>query len=142
MVNRGNFHEVLSLSDSQAAEFIRVDQSRFVPARGVFKQLEGVLRFKCSTNCCVRSGSNLHKCMPVNLATKTSASSIRSYKPPQDSVCGRVTYSCQLRDRKSTRLNSSHSSISYAVFCLKKKKPLPFVYFVISAYFYSNALIG
>src|SRR5207245_11499392 len=27
-----------------------------------------------------------------------------------------------LRDRKSTRLNSSHGSISYAVFCLKKKK--------------------
>src|SRR5689334_23775302 len=29
------------------------------------------------------------------------------------------------RDRKSTRLNSSHSSISYAVFCLKKKKQTP-----------------
>src|SRR5438876_8941401 len=28
----------------------------------------------------------------------------------------------QVRDRKSTRLNSSHPSISYAVFCLKKKK--------------------
>src|SRR3989475_3004570 len=28
------------------------------------------------------------------------------------------------RDRKSTRLNSSHSQISYAVFCLKKKKRL------------------
>src|SRR6266480_2179121 len=28
----------------------------------------------------------------------------------------------QLADRKSTRLNSSHMSISYAVFCLKKKK--------------------
>src|SRR6202051_4820731 len=27
----------------------------------------------------------------------------------------------RLRDRKSTRLNSSHMSISYAVFCLKKK---------------------
>src|SRR3712207_7239155 len=27
-------------------------------------------------------------------------------------------------DRKSTRLNSSHANISYAVFCLKKKKPL------------------
>src|SRR5207245_11746873 len=27
------------------------------------------------------------------------------------------------RDRKSTRLNSSHGSISYAVFCLKKKMP-------------------
>src|SRR2546422_5090792 len=29
------------------------------------------------------------------------------------------------RDRKSTRLNSSHGYISYAVFCLKKKKRLP-----------------
>src|SRR5438309_8375086 len=28
----------------------------------------------------------------------------------------------EIADRKSTRLNSSHSSISYAVFCLKKKK--------------------
>src|SRR5438132_2241084 len=28
-----------------------------------------------------------------------------------------------LTDRKSTRLNSSHTVISYAVFCLKKKKP-------------------
>src|SRR3712207_8507693 len=32
------------------------------------------------------------------------------------------------RDRKSTRLNSSHANISYAVFCLKKKtKPLIYV---------------
>src|SRR3712207_4565995 len=34
-----------------------------------------------------------------------------------------------VRDRKSTRLNSSHANISYAVFCLKKKKK------------YSNAII-
>src|SRR6266487_4982794 len=32
------------------------------------------------------------------------------------------------QDRKSTRLNSSHPSISYAVFCLKKKKQTNFVY--------------
>src|SRR5688572_31578833 len=32
------------------------------------------------------------------------------------------TWSPPGRDRKSTRLNSSHSQISYAVFCLKKKK--------------------
>src|SRR5438309_5817731 len=32
-----------------------------------------------------------------------------------------LTSFCYSRDRKSTRLNSSHSSISYAVFCLKKK---------------------
>src|SRR2546422_2745318 len=31
----------------------------------------------------------------------------------------------QERDRKSTRLNSSHGYISYAVFCLKKKKQTP-----------------
>src|SRR2546430_7815768 len=30
-------------------------------------------------------------------------------------------------DRKSTRLNSSHSQISYAVFCLKKKKKISFL---------------
>src|SRR3712207_8432311 len=29
------------------------------------------------------------------------------------------------KDRKSTRLNSSHANISYAVFCLKKKQPAP-----------------
>src|SRR5688572_22066948 len=32
------------------------------------------------------------------------------------------TPSMQIADRKSTRLNSSHSQISYAVFCLKKKR--------------------
>src|SRR5699024_12166778 len=34
---------------------------------------------------------------------------------------GRCFHRRQRRDRKSTRLNSSHVSISYAVFCLKKK---------------------
>src|SRR3712207_8745216 len=32
------------------------------------------------------------------------------------------------RDRKSTRLNSSHANISYAVFCLKKKKILIYLF--------------
>src|SRR2546430_9127230 len=35
---------------------------------------------------------------------------------------GRTRWIAALLDRKSTRLNSSHSQISYAVFCLKKKK--------------------
>src|SRR3712207_8410776 len=34
----------------------------------------------------------------------------------------RVGQLCRHADRKSTRLNSSHANISYAVFCLKKKK--------------------
>src|SRR5688572_32495383 len=48
-----------------------------------------------------------------------------------------VTYSEDFRDRKSTRLNSSHSQISYAVFCLKKKKKksqthIPFIHVLIA----------
>src|SRR5438132_9973511 len=35
---------------------------------------------------------------------------------------GTVAGTCARTDRKSTRLNSSHTVISYAVFCLKKKK--------------------
>src|SRR6267154_2739393 len=41
--------------------------------------------------------------------------------PAAPDVSGRHNGVC--RDRKSTRLNSSHPSISYAVFCLKKKNP-------------------
>src|SRR5689334_24848137 len=37
-------------------------------------------------------------------------------------TCAFIDAAKEERDRKSTRLNSSHSSISYAVFCLKKKK--------------------
>src|SRR3989442_7004469 len=39
--------------------------------------------------------------------------------PPATSAC---PFARSPRDRKSTRLNSSHVRISYAVFCLKKKK--------------------
>src|SRR5690349_22259559 len=39
-------------------------------------------------------------------------------------VLGRVGDLREIGDRKSTRLNSSHVEISYAVFCLKKKKKL------------------
>src|SRR3712207_8310665 len=35
-----------------------------------------------------------------------------------------AVYQKHLIDRKSTRLNSSHANISYAVFCLKKKKSM------------------
>src|SRR3712207_4614418 len=39
-----------------------------------------------------------------------------------DDRSGSAGHSRWLGDRKSTRLNSSHANISYAVFCLKKKK--------------------
>src|SRR2546422_2717674 len=37
-------------------------------------------------------------------------------------ACCQISASAHWEDRKSTRLNSSHGYISYAVFCLKKKK--------------------
>src|SRR5438309_5511824 len=45
------------------------------------------------------------------------------------------------QDRKSTRLNSSHSSISYAVFCLKKKNCYGCVLGTFSAAIYGAAMI-
>src|SRR5438045_6573974 len=43
-------------------------------------------------------------------------------RPAQPEVPPRSTAADGAQDRKSTRLNSSHLGISYAVFCLKKKK--------------------
>src|SRR3712207_7517150 len=44
-----------------------------------------------------------------------------------DDMLSRVPGLQVLRDRKSTRLNSSHANISYAVFCLKKKNKTVYV---------------
>src|SRR5258708_14376500 len=55
------------------------------------------------------------QCASPNLSAPTNSTVPLSY-PRNDSLL-----SCNA-DRKSTRLNSSHQIISYAVFCLKKKK--------------------
>src|SRR3712207_8125443 len=44
--------------------------------------------------------------------------------PEERADAGDLAGRHRLRDRKSTRLNSSHANISYAAFCLKKKKQL------------------
>src|SRR2546421_8698770 len=51
---------------------------------------------------------------PARCGRRRSSGKWPSARPPRGSS----------RDRKSTRLNSSHDQISYAVFCLKKKKNL------------------
>src|SRR5688572_32921229 len=65
-------------------------------------------------------------CSPDETKSKPSPSAVwKNSRMADGSVAmaswGKVTPSL---DRKSTRLNSSHSQISYAVFCLKKKKKL------------------
>src|SRR5438034_6766312 len=49
---------------------------------------------------------------------------IRAWQAPRHAVPRRD----DARDRKSTRLNSSHTVISYAVFCLKKKKKTQYIH--------------
>src|SRR2546427_7520739 len=72
---------------------------------------------------------SLHDALPISSHPKEIAFFDRG---PMDStkLLGAGSWSAYwyngyiIRDRKSTRLNSSHSQISYAVFCLKKKKKI------------------
>src|SRR2546426_12840377 len=70
---------------------------------------------------------SLHDALPISAPTIAPARSVPSLAPSQKIVGasrnprGVRRTSCA-PDRKSTRLNSSHLVISYAVFCLKKKK--------------------
>src|SRR5256885_9071443 len=56
---------------------------------------------------------SLHDALPICLRPRAPPERPRRERDPRD---------LDRRDRKSTRLNSSHLVISYAVFCLKKKK--------------------
>src|SRR5437868_15003035 len=58
---------------------------------------------------------SLHDALPICMVVYRIANPAGAPPPP-------AAMDTQPADRKSTRLNSSHVSISYAVFCLKKKK--------------------
>src|SRR5947208_12512511 len=62
------------------------------------------------------SGTNTSRTTPGTVVSLTFAAQVATptFSPEGDSYL-------QAQDRKSTRLNSSHQIISYAVFCLKKK---------------------
>src|SRR5215203_6438105 len=65
---------------------------------------------------------SLHDALPITIPpTGTMYRGVGS-KTPRATTRPRVPAAASERDRKSTRLNSSHANISYAVFCLKKKK--------------------
>src|SRR2546427_4774426 len=66
---------------------------------------------------------SLHDALPIS-ATRSSEPDPAASRSSSGLVRAGVrgAHQPRRRDRKSTRLNSSHSQISYAVFCLKKKK--------------------
>src|SRR2546427_7721139 len=64
----------------------------------------------------VAPSSGARNSTPSSLSLRSLAR-LKTWKPPESVRIARR----QPIDRKSTRLNSSHSQISYAVFCLKKK---------------------
>src|SRR2546427_9410724 len=66
---------------------------------------------------------SLHDALPI-CSTELRISMGRTVRVSRPSMRGSPAriWLRTMRDRKSTRLNSSHSQISYAVFCLKKKK--------------------
>src|SRR2546427_2868909 len=70
---------------------------------------------------------SLHDALPISSEEsahrlRPTARPARAFGSPQPDGPPLRRRSPVQRDRKSTRLNSSHSQISYAVFCLKKKK--------------------
>src|SRR2546430_8059714 len=72
---------------------------------------------------------SLHDALPISSHYKPHKRPVHLQRlptwshPPKKRQSTRPDWVCCVRaDRKSTRLNSSHSQISYAVFCLKKKK--------------------
>src|SRR2546430_8920453 len=69
---------------------------------------------------------SLHDALPISCGTNLRPAELQSCSRASDDRLAYRTHRGAPRahsgDRKSTRLNSSHSQISYAVFCLKKKK--------------------
>src|SRR3712207_8402933 len=58
----------------------------------------------------------------VAITVKGDVAAVRAAVDAGAEAGGRVGEVISVQDRKSTRLNSSHANISYAVFCLKKKR--------------------
>src|SRR2546430_12916119 len=65
---------------------------------------------------------SLHDALPICLRPKMPVVMLTAYGTVSRGVEAMKLGAVDFLDRKSTRLNSSHSQISYAVFCLKKKK--------------------
>src|SRR2546430_12334035 len=75
---------------------------------------------------------SLHDALPIYIVAGPLETSRTDYTPVRGNPVDLTQFVRQ--DRKSTRLNSSHSQISYAVFCLKKKKETTTTLFGLPAF--------
>src|SRR5438309_1144398 len=109
--------EVMAEYAARIGETVRV-----LRCRGIEQDADGFLRLRAKDH---HAGRNLAGLASVAVDVENAASAVAPgihQNFISHSVRNEHAIAGGQRDRKSTRLNSSHSSISYAVFCLKKKK--------------------
>src|SRR2546427_8366393 len=90
----------------------RPPRSTLFPYTTLFRSITSAVEHHAVLHCCeylARKEGFEVTCLPVDREGRVAVESLEKAVRPDT-------------DRKSTRLNSSHSQISYAVFCLKKKK--------------------
>src|SRR5206468_10474714 len=78
------------------------------------------------------TSQDAHQALPVLLKTPAFDPCSKRFFLPCAGESPKIFFQLR-RDRKSTRLNSSHDQISYAVFCLKKKKTRTYFEYAIRA---------
>src|SRR3712207_7282685 len=92
----------------------RPPRSTLFPYTTLFRSVQGVWSWRCLADWShiALKGRHIYICYDSDVMTK---------KEVQEALDHLTAFLVSLGDRKSTRLNSSHANISYAVFCLKKK---------------------
>src|SRR5438874_11091159 len=105
---------VLSADDSETSSDAKTSDDYVKECIDQYVNLEDPYFFFNDTETTEIYTLSLHDALPISLLGQLQ---------PSRRVPGRLRNDRRVRgDRKSTRLNSSHVEISYAVFCLKKKK--------------------
>src|SRR5437667_5144328 len=125
-----NQRRVLALENTQYGKYFgtvnRIDSG----ATGSYQGMVLSVQRRAARGVTITSNYTWSHCITDSVTTNTgnSGNADAGYPNPQNRSLDRGNCEADRRhifslsDRKSTRLNSSHITISYAVFCLKKKK--------------------
>src|SRR2546430_13299714 len=97
----------------------RPPRSTLFPYTTLFRSTRPEDRISCRRHSKVSTDCDSPRCLCVGACTGADSNDVERR---EDSLRSCIQGGSWTQDRKSTRLNSSHSQISYAVFCLKKKR--------------------